>query len=80
MHTLHMINVDQEIFTVKILGQLLWWQKLNAQENFMRTFNFCHLATWRKLNTQTFLTRKKSCARISRSTVCPTSSVYLLIV
>ena len=35
----------------------------------MHAFNFCHLTTRRKLKVWTFLTWKKSCAKISRSTV-----------
>ena len=47
-------------------------------ENFLHEFNFRHLATWQKLNVQTFLTRKKkSYTKISQSTVyhnIPTSA------
>ena len=54
---------------LKMFRRLLRRQKLNARKIVMRTFNICHPAMRRKLNVRIFLTRKKSYAQISRSTV-----------
>ena len=66
----HTCTVDWEVSPLQIFRQLLRQRKLNVWKFLTCAFNFHHLATRRKLNARTFLTQKKSYAKIFRSTVC----------
>ena len=56
-----MYTIDWEIFAVKNFSPVaLAVKKINAQKFLTHVFNFCHLATRQKLNTQIYLTRKFS--------------------
>ena len=63
-------TVDWEIFAVKNFSPVALAAKIKRAESFLWwMIRACACATWRKLNAWTFLTRKKSCAKVSQSTV-----------